>query len=97
MSKAYDEDSDKHFLISSVKEIPELKVQQIQYPIIFDTEYERNSYFDDLDVNSAKDFLERLIEQIKGNQKAVADDCKENDSDRTGGIVRSIGDNKKPV
>ena len=65
VSKAFDEESDRHFLVNSIPKIEDLGVANIQLPIVFESEEERNKVFDGLDVNEAKSFLDALIEQIK--------------------------------
>jgi hypothetical protein len=65
VSKAFDEESDAHFLVNSIPKIEDLGVANIQLPIAFESEEERNRVFDGLDVNEAKSFLDALIEQIK--------------------------------
>ena len=71
MSKAYDEETDKHFLVASIPEISELQVQTIQLPILYDSELERDESFKNLDTTQAKTFLDNIIEQIKEQKKEV--------------------------
>jgi hypothetical protein len=71
VGKAFDEDSDKHFLIFSIPLIPEANVQHIQYPYVFDTEKERDEIFTHLEHNYISEFVERLINQIRENNKKV--------------------------
>jgi len=61
LSKAYDEETDKHFLVASIPKIPQLNAMHIQYPMAFDTEQERNQFFADF---NALDFLDYLVEQM---------------------------------
>ena len=62
LSKAYDEESKKHFLVASMPKIPELNAIHIQYPMVFDTEEERNEFFDNF---NALDFMEFILDQMK--------------------------------
>ena len=63
VSKAVDEDAElKHFLICSIKEIPELNLLNIQYPMPFKTEEERDAVFTHFD---AAHFLENLMAYVK--------------------------------
>ena len=74
VGKAYDEDSNKHFLIFSIPVIPEAGIQHIQYPFVFDTEKERDEVFVHIDEKYASDFLDKLITQIEENKKQVSDE-----------------------
>lgn len=69
VSKAYDEDTDKHFLVANIVSIPELNVERIQYPISFETENNRD-YALENEVNElwVEVFLDNIIDYIK-NQK----------------------------
>jgi len=69
VGKAYDEETDKHFLIFSIPVIPEANVQHIQFPYIFDTEKERDEVFTHLEANYIAEFVEKLIIQIEENKK----------------------------
>jgi hypothetical protein len=69
VGKAYDEDSDKHFLIFSIPLIPEANVQHIQYPYVFDTEKKRDEVFTHLEENYISEFIDKLITQINENKK----------------------------
>jgi hypothetical protein len=69
VGKAFDEETDKHFLIFSIPVIPEANVQHIQFPYIFDTEKERDEVFTHLEANYISDFVEKLIIQIEENKK----------------------------
>ena len=71
MSKAYDEDTDKHFLVASMPKIPELNVEMIQLPIQYESEGERDESFKNLDLVQAKNFLDNIISQIREQKKAV--------------------------
>ena len=71
VGKAFDEESDKHFLIFSIPVIPEANVQHIQYPYVFDTEKQRDEIFTHLEHKYISDFTEKLISQIRENNKKV--------------------------
>lgn len=67
ISKAYDEDSDKHFLVNSIPEIAEVNAHHIQFPIAFDSEEQRDNTFDELDLEHAGELIQLFIESIKTN------------------------------
>jgi hypothetical protein len=69
VGKAFDEETDKHFLIFSIPIIPEANVQHIQFPYIFETEKERDEVFTHLEENYISEFVEKLITQINENKK----------------------------
>jgi hypothetical protein len=69
VGKAYDEETDKHFLIFSIPVIPEANVQHIQFPYVFDTEKERDEVFTHLDDKYISVFVEKLISQIEENKQ----------------------------
>lgn len=69
LAKAYDDETDKHYLVTSLPSIPELNVQQIQYPIEFESESGRDEGFKDFDLTYCKTFIDGMIEAIKNNQK----------------------------
>jgi len=74
VGKAFDEETDKHFLIFSIPIIPEANVQHIQFPYVFDTEKERDEVFTHLEENYISEFVEKLIIQINENKKQVSDE-----------------------
>jgi hypothetical protein len=69
VGKAFDEETNKHFLIFSIPLIPEANVQHIQFPYVFDTEKERDEVFTHLEGNYIAEFVEILITQIEENKK----------------------------
>jgi len=69
VGKAFDDETNKHFLIFSIPVIPEANVQHIQYPYVFDTEKERDEVFAHLEDNYISDFVDKLITQINENKK----------------------------
>ena len=74
VGKAFDEETDNHFLIFSIPVIPEANVQHIQFPYVFDTEKERDDVFVNLDDKYITVFVEKLIGQIEENKKQVSDE-----------------------
>jgi len=65
ISKAYDDESDRHFLVASIPQIEELGVGNIQQPIVYENEEMRNNTFESLDVVVAQKFVEDVISEIK--------------------------------
>jgi len=71
LSKSYDEETDKHFLIASIPRIPELSVMHIQFPMVFENEAERNYYFDTFNpLEFLDDLMAQMKEQIKKAKEA---------------------------
>jgi len=68
LSKAYDEETDKHFLVVSIPKIAELNAMHIQYPMVFDTENERDEFFKNF---NPLDFLDFLLDQMKNQIEAA--------------------------
>jgi hypothetical protein len=64
LSKAYDEDTDKHFLLALIPHISEVNASDIKYPFPFDTAEERDNYFIDFDMKMANQFMRNLISFI---------------------------------
>lgn len=67
ISKAYDEDSDVHFLVNSIPELAEVNAHHIQFPIPFNSEEERDKTFDELDLEHAGELIKMFIDSIKQN------------------------------
>lgn len=85
LSKAYDEETDKHFLVASIPKIPQLNAMHIQYPMAFDTEQERNQFFTDF---NALDFLDYLVEQMTYQiEMAKKEAAKSENSDENAEII----------
>lgn len=79
VSKAFDEDSDAHFLVISIPELPKLKVLKIQFPIKFDNEKDRDAAFDtELNEKWVESILTQIEDSIINNNKAAME--KSNDS-----------------
>ena len=71
VNKAFDEDSDAHFLVVAIRELPLLNVANIQYPIKFDNEEVRNYAFDNEVTESwVKGFLPQIEESIINGKKS---------------------------
>jgi hypothetical protein len=72
VSKAFDEETNKHYLVCSIPTIKELNVNHIQFPIEFEKEEERNKTFDEFD---GAQFIDGIYNQVK----AQTDEAKKND------------------
>jgi len=74
VSKAKDEEIDKHYFVVSIPDIPETRTLQLTYPWEFDTAEERDINFEAFDESKAQKFMEDLIAHIHAqnelNQKA---------------------------
>jgi hypothetical protein len=71
-SKAYDEDSDTHYLVVSIPSIPAMNLLQVQYPMKFDTEEQRNDMFALFTLDYAEQFIYNLIIKIKEQKNGQA-------------------------
>lgn len=69
LHKAYDEDSNLHFLVVCIPNIVEVNAIDVKYPIAFEVEKERDDVFSNFKVDEGLDFLDKLIEEIKENDK----------------------------
>lgn len=69
LSKAVDEETDKHFLVASIPQIEETNTFKLSYPSQYDTIEERDAVFNDFNLNVAKFFIEDLIQTIKNQNK----------------------------
>ena len=65
VSKAFDAETDKHYLVNGIPVIPELNVSEIQYPILFETEELRDEAFSEVNIHYAKAFVRDLVLGIK--------------------------------
>jgi len=63
--KAFDEETDSHYIIAYVPEIKELNVSQIQFPMLFQNQQQRDFEYDDFCV---EDFMNHLISEIKNRK-----------------------------
>jgi hypothetical protein len=68
LAKAYDDETNTHFLVVSIPHISETSTTQIQYPINFATEVERDEAFVKFDISFAKTFVDDLITFMKEQQ-----------------------------
>lgn len=73
LSKAYDEDDDKHYLVASIPHIKEVDASEIKYPFKFDTSQERDEAFDSFDVNTTSEFMRDLVNFIIQQQELQKD------------------------
>lgn len=75
IAKAYDEPSQKHFVVISIPEIPHLGVLKLQLPIDFDYEPMRDAFFDTFNCDV---FIKELEERIIYNSKNLENQHGEN-------------------
>ena len=75
LSKAYDEETDKHFLVASIPKIEELNALHIQYPMVFENESERNEHFETF---NAQLFIDHLLEEMKIQIEKAKEDAEYN-------------------
>lgn len=66
IAKAFDDVQNKHYIICSIPEIPELSVLKIQYPMEFQVEADRDGVFNTFD---AEDFIKSVKNQIIKNKE----------------------------
>jgi hypothetical protein len=66
--KAFDEESNKHFIVFSIPLLTEVNVQHIQYPFEFNTEVERDDVFKNINMEYVSAFIDKIVNQIKENQ-----------------------------
>ena len=69
ISKAYDDDSNYHFLVANIPKIESLNIERISYPMPFEKEEQRNAAFEEINSQFAADFITKLINQIVENKK----------------------------
>lgn len=72
MHKAFDEDSNKHYIIAGIPEIKEVNASAINYPFEFETSDERDNafnIFDTYDVAILLDYLVNFITEQKEKQE----------------------------
>lgn len=74
VSKAVDEETDKHFIVASIKEIQDLNVQNVQYPFGFNTEKERDEAYESFDNKFATQYIDDvrkfiIEQQTKQNEE----------------------------
>jgi hypothetical protein len=70
IAKAFDDVQNKHYIVCSIPEIPELSVLKIQYPMEFQVEADRDSVFDTFDavhfIESLKEHITKQKEELNG-------------------------------
>ena len=62
--KAYDEDSDKHFITPCIPFIEELNIHDLKDALVFENEAERDIAFDKWDVDFSDRYLFHTIDKI---------------------------------
>jgi hypothetical protein len=65
ISKAFDEETDKHFIILSLPEIAEVNAHNVQFPINFNSENERDNAFYEMDEQYAVVVIGEIVREIK--------------------------------
>lgn len=65
IGKAFDEETDKHFVVLSVPEILEVNAHNVQFPITFNSEKERDDAFYEMDEEYAEAVINNIISEIK--------------------------------
>lgn len=76
-SKAYDEDSDKHFILLSIPVIEEVEAGQINYPFGFDSEAQRDEFFKNFELGWVEQLIQDIIQYIKEQKQKTNE--KDND------------------
>lgn len=74
LSKAVDEEINKHYMVASIPSIPELQVTHLKYPFVYDTSKQRDEEFNGFDIYSASELVEYLIDFIKTQQQKQRDE-----------------------
>jgi len=70
ITKAFDEDSSKHFIVINIPFIPKLGVERIQLPVSFESEEFRNKAFDEqVTENWVSDTIVTFENQILESKK----------------------------
>jgi hypothetical protein len=65
LSKAIDDESGKHYIVTSIPLIKEVMCEHIQYPIQFNTTEDRDNAFNNFDLNYALNYVAETIRFIK--------------------------------
>lgn len=65
LAKAVDDEHNVHFLVVSIPKIEEVNASEIQYPINFDTDKDRDEAFKKFDLAFAMNFIDELITFMK--------------------------------
>jgi hypothetical protein len=69
LSKAVDEDTNKHYMVASIREIKELDAHGIQFPFEFNSESDRDKDFNKFKEKEAREFVEFSIQFIKEKEE----------------------------
>ena len=69
IAKAVDEETDKHFIVATIREIKELNAHGIQFPFQFDTAELRDEEFKKWGINEVRDYIDFTIQFIKDNDE----------------------------
>ena len=69
LTKAFDEDSNKHYIVATIREIVELNASGIQFPYEYNTDHERDNAYKQYGTEEARDFVEFSIQFIKDKEK----------------------------
>ena len=80
LGKAFDDETNSHFLVFRIPKIEKLNVAHIQYPISFETSMDdRDQFFKDFDDKRASEFLESVMEEIERRNNSVNEKKEENE------------------
>lgn len=63
--KAFDEDSNKHFIIPCIPTIEELNINDLKDSLVFENEEERDGAFENWDLDFSNYYVSFTIEKIK--------------------------------
>lgn len=69
VAKAFDEESNIHFIVCSIPIIEEITARDIQYPVYCESETSRDIMFDNFDIPFAEGFIDALIKEIMENNE----------------------------
>jgi hypothetical protein len=65
IGKAFDEETDKHFIVLSLPNITEVNAHNVQFPINFSSEKERDDAFYEMDEQYVEVVIGEIIKEIK--------------------------------
>ena len=74
IGKAFDEDSDLHYLVHSIPAIMECNVNNLQYPVPFKTEQERDTAYTEMGTEYTELFIEQIIAEVKFRNSQQAEE-----------------------
>ena len=69
VSKAFDDEQDKHYIVASIPYIKQVGAERVQFPFIFEDEQDRDNGFEGFDLHFVNKFIPELIEMIIKNNK----------------------------